>query len=346
LIFFLEDYAENFPFNYEESLASELKPFLEKKDFADIFSRYAESIDRTKKRTIDFLIELIRKLNQETQYLVRMEAGVQTPEETLTKKSGSCRDSAWLLVNLLRHQGLAARFVSGYLIQLKADVKSLDGPSGAEKDFTDLHAWAEVYLPGAGWIGLDSTSGLLTGEGHIPLVATPEPSSAAPISGMLEACEVTFLHEMNVSRFYENPRVTKPYTQQQWEKINALGVVVDQALQAGNVKLTMGGEPTFVSIDDMEGAEWNTAALGKEKRRLSEILFRRMKEKIAKGALIYSGQGKWYPGEPLPRWVLGCYWRKDHRAIWKDEKWLAMNRNSMRLRRMMLKILLRSLQKI
>jgi len=321
--FFLEGYAEKFPFEYEPWLTKELKPFLEKEEQGEVFNAYLQSIDRTSRPTSDYCVDLIRRMSQEIKYMVRMEPGVQTPEETLTIKSGSCRDSAWALVNLLRHQGLAARFVSGYLIQLKPDLKSLDGPSGVNADFTDLHAWAEVYLPGAGWIGLDPTSGLLTGEGHIPLVATPEPSSASPISGLVGKCQVTFSHTMKVTRFHEDPRVTKPYTDLQWEAIKSVGQTVDKELKKNDVRLTMGGEPTFVSIDDMEGKEWNTAALGEGKRRLAENLFRRLKSCWTKGALIYSGQGKWYPGEQLPRWVLGCYWRKDGKPIWKDESLFA-----------------------
>jgi transglutaminase-like putative cysteine protease len=162
-----------------------------------------------------------------------MEPGVQTPEVTLTNASGSCRDTGWLLVQMLRHLGLAARFVSGYLIQLKPDVKSLDGPSGAEVDFTDLHAWCEVYLPGAGWVGLDPTSGLLAGEGHIPLACTPEPSSAPRRSpGAVDECEVEFEHHMEVTRIHESPRVTLPYTDAQWARHRGPGHAVDQ-LQAG-----------------------------------------------------------------------------------------------------------------
>ncbi|HMZ01498.1 MAG TPA: transglutaminase family protein, partial [Burkholderiaceae bacterium] len=264
--FFLEPGAETFPFTYEEALRQELAPYLLPEPATPALQAFLDTIDRSEVRTIDFLVGLNQRLQQQIRYTIRLEPGVQTPEETLTKSSGSCRDTGWLLVEALRHLGLAARFVSGYLIQLKPDVQALDGPSGSEVDFTDLHAWCEVYLPGAGWIGLDPTSGLLAGEGHIPVACTPHPTSAAPISGAVDECEVEFGHEMAISRIHESPRVTKPYTEDQWQDVLALGRAVDAELVAGDVRLTMGGEPTFVSVDDRDGAEWNTDALGPTKR--------------------------------------------------------------------------------
>ncbi|MGZ5891389.1 MAG: transglutaminase family protein [Caldimonas sp.] len=316
--FFLEPSAENFPFTYEPELLVELAPYLQKAPATPRFAEYLAGIDLGERPTSGFLMALNQRLQKDVAYLIRMEPGVQTPEQTLVNRSGSCRDSGWLLVQLLRHLGLAARFVSGYLIQLKSDVKSLDGPSGTEVDFTDLHAWCEVYLPGAGWIGLDPTSGLYAGEGHIPLACSPEPSSAAPISGEIEACKTTFEHHMSVRRIWEAPRVTLPYSDAQWSAIDALGEQVDADLARGDVRLTQGGEPTFVSVDDREGGEWNTEAVGPTKRILSVALMSRLREKYGAGGLLHFGQGKWYPGEQLPRWSLNLYWRKDGEPVWTD----------------------------
>ena len=316
--FFLEPYAEKFPFSYEAAQMGELEPYLRKIPLTPLFKAYLDEIPRAPRNTNDFLVDLNKQLAKDVRYLIRMEPGIQTPEETLAAASGSCRDSGWLLAQLLRHLGIATRFVSGYLIQLTPDVKSLDGPSGPPSDFTDLHAWCEAYLPGAGWVGLDPTSGLFAGEGHIPLACTPEPSSAAPVTGLTEKCEVEFSHEMRIERVREAPRVTKPYTEAQWHAIDELGRRVDADLAAHDVRLTMGGEPTFVSLDDRDGAEWNTEAMGPRKRLLGAQLLRKLKARYAPSGLLHFGQGKWYPGEQLPRWALACYWRKDGEPIWTN----------------------------
>jgi uncharacterized protein (DUF2126 family) len=316
--FFLEPAAEKFPFTYSTDGKAELAPYLITAPMTPLVDQYLKKIDRSKRRTIDFLVDVNSMLYRDIRYLIRMEPGVQTPEQTLTLKSGSCRDSGWLLVQLMRHLGIAARFVSGYLIQLTPDVKAIDGPSGPASDFTDLHAWCEVYLPGAGWIGLDPTSGLLAGEGHIPLACTPQPSSAAPIEGGVDKSEVEFAHHMGVTRIYESPRVTKPYTEEQWERVLDLGEKVDRDLIAADVRLTMGGEPTFVADKDRDAAEWNTAALGPTKRGYANALVQKLRAQYGDGGFLHFGQGKWYPGEQLPRWALSVFWRADGQPIWHN----------------------------
>ena len=318
--FFIDPSAESFPFVYSNENARELAPYLELVPETPLLTDW---MHRARARflgkpisTIDLLTDLNRMVRDEVRYTVRMEPGIQSPEETLRCALGSCRDSAWLMVQILRRLGIAARFVSGYLVQLATDTKSLDGPSGPEKDFTDLHAWAEAYIPGAGWIGLDATSGLLAGEGHIPLACAALPTSAAPVTGMTDTANTTLTFEMTVTRIHEDPRVTRPFTEQQWGAIDTLGKQVDRELADHDVRLTMGGEPTFISLDDMDGPEWNYTAMSERKLELATQLLHRLRDRFAPGALLHFGQGKWYPGEPLPRWALSCFWRKDGTRLW------------------------------
>ncbi|APE37930.1 transglutaminase [Nocardia mangyaensis] len=329
--FFVEDYAEYFPFGYPDALADDLEPYLRPVDEGEPGSGPGDLLldwvrvhrAQGRIRSIDYLVELNYALRNTVDYTVRMEPGVQSPDHTLRAALGSCRDSAWLLVGILRELGLAARFVSGYLVQLTSDTPALDGPSGPSADFTDLHAWTEVYLPGAGWIGMDPTSGLFAGEGHIPLAATPHPGAAAPITGATGITEATLDFSNVVRRVHEDPRVTLPYTESQWERITASGAAIDARMAAADVGLTMGGEPTFVSIDDQMSAQWTTDADGPHKRERAVDLADRLRSIYAPTGLVQYRQGKWYPGEPLPRWEIAIAWRADGEPVWKRQDLLA-----------------------
>ena len=333
--FFIEDWAEIWPgapgLIYPKEVADDLKPYLRPVDESgegtgpgDLVQAWVRNFsvpDGT--RTIDFLVAINHAVNADVGYSLRMEPGVQTPDFTLRSGIGSCRDSAWLLVSILRQLGLAARFVSGYLVQLASDIEALDGPSGPTADFTDLHAWTEVYIPGAGWIGLDPTSGLFASEGHIPLAATPNPASAAPISGGTAVCNTTLEFSNTVTRVHEDPRVTLPSTEKAWQTICAVGQRGDDQLAAADGRLTVGGEPTFVSVDNQVDEEWTTAADGPHKRQRASDLAARLKAVWAPQGLIHRGQGRWYPGEPLPRWQIGLYWRTDGLPLWTNDALLA-----------------------
>ena len=317
--FFLEPGVAEYPFAYAPELAVDIAPYLsvdapgpKVAAFIEIFSR--EKLGIGNAGTIGLLLDLNRKVRDEVQYVSRLEAGVQSCEQTLDLRSGSCRDSAWLLVQLLRNLGIAARFVSGYLIQLANE----SVPDAPRVDSADLHAWTEVYLPGAGWIGLDPTSGLVAGEGHIPLVCTPNASQAAPISGTAEPARVDFSFSISVHRLNAAPSLTRPFSEEDWARVEELAHRIDADLEAQDVRLTMGGEPTFVGLDELESPQWNIDALGPIKRTRGLQLIRCIRDRTAPGALLHFGQGKWYPGEPLPRWALSCYWRADGVPVWEN----------------------------
>lgn len=323
--FLLDPAVEEYPFEYAPDLARDLQPNLLVDAPGNLLRTFVGTCQDQRTGTMDFLLHLNRKVRDEIDYVVRLEQGVQTSEETLQKRSGSCRDSAWLLVESLRNLGIAARFVSGYLIQLAEAKAELNGSaSGAQVDSADLHAWAEAFLPGAGWIGLDPTSGLLAGEGHIPLACTSSPSQAAPISGTAERASTDFSYEMSVRRLNDSRPLSQNDPEEQWLRIQQVAHRVDADLGAHDVRLTMGGEPTFVGIDEPESAQWNIDALGDNKRTLGLALIQALREKLAPGGLLHYGQGKWYPGEQLPRWALSCFWRADGVPVWEDVKLIAL----------------------
>ncbi len=323
--FFVEPYAETFPFRYDDQLHRDLQPYLGLPDTAGspTFAAWLDGLlgsSWTGRSTIDVLVALNSAVHARVGYSSRMEEGVQTSEETLTLAIGSCRDSAWVLVEALRHFGLAARFVSGYLVQLAGDEPGSGGPT---EDFTDLHAWAEVYLPGAGWIGLDPTSALFAAEGHLPLAATPHPSSAGAITGATERSDTTLSFSSSVTRVHQDPRVTRPYTSEQVEDLQRLGRHVDERLTGAGLELTMGGEPTFVLLEDPTAPQWTVAADGPGKRQLADRLAVRLAEHYAAGGIIQRSQGRWYPGEDSPRWEIGLVWRADGVPLWNDRALLA-----------------------
>src|SRR3982075_1286949 len=316
--FFLEPGVEDYPFEYAPELAKDLEPYRSVDPAGPLLQAFLQNLSVEKRGTVAFLVDLNRRVRDEIGYVTRLDPGVQTCEQTLEKQTGSCRDSAWLLVQILRHLGIAARFVSGYLIQLAAEESPLEGPNGPQTDSADLHAWAEAFLPGAGWIGFDPTSGLFAGEGHIPLVCTPNASQAAPIGGTVEPAHVDFSYSISIRRLNDPPRPSRPFTEEDWVQVEELAHNVDADLEAQDVRLTMGGEPTFVGIDEPESPQWNIDALGPMKRSRGLALIQCLRERMSPGAMLHYGQGKWYPGEQLPRWALSCYWRSDSVAVWEN----------------------------
>jgi len=210
--FFVDPEAAVFPFAYALAVRRALAPCLAPAGADSLrVARWVDDFRTTiapGEQTTGLLVRLNRHLRRDIDYRIRDEPGVQSADATLAARSGSCRDSAWLLIEILRTLGIAARFVSGYLIELAAGDSVLGttanatghAPADASRDTASLHAWAEAFIPGAGWIGLDPTSGLLAAGGHLPLACAADPQLASPVSGTTEVCNVVFDASIDVTR--------------------------------------------------------------------------------------------------------------------------------------------------
>jgi len=328
--FLLDPGFETFPFQYPAELAQNLEPYRSLELVGPLLRAFLDEIPAAMQNTVTFVGDVTARVSDRVGYVARLEHGVQSCEQTLGQRMGSCRDSAWLLVQVFRSFGLAGRFVSGYLIQLASDKPIEDDASGSKVDSADLHAWAEVFLPGAGWIGVDPTSGLFTGAGHIPLVCTPSPSQAAPIWGTVESAKVDFSFSLTVKRLNEAPSLAEPFSEEEWSRVRTVAHEVDRKLTEQDVRLTMGGEPTFVGIDEPESPQWSVEALGTIKRSRGLVLIRRLRERTAPGGLLHFGQGKWYPGEAVPRWAFQCISRVDGIPVWEDAELIAREEDETR----------------
>jgi uncharacterized protein (DUF2126 family)/transglutaminase-like putative cysteine protease len=317
--FFVDDRAKTLPFTYPDRLDAELAPFLDTGDPAYRMGRKATDLLQElpwSGDTIDVLIKLNSTVRERIAYVIRDEPGVWTPEETLANGRGSCRDVAVLLIALMRSRGIAARFASGYLVQLADEGMIPDEPKGVDRDVVDLHAWAEAYVPGAGWIGFDATSGLLCGEGHIALACTASPLAAAPVDGTSDVGATDVQFSTMIARLGHEARPTAPYTDDVWTELVAGGDRADAALEEAGLAVWIGGEPTFVAREGQAREEWQGGAIGPDKwargRRLASLL----KDKLSPGGIVLHRMGKVYPGESLPRWALDVIGRRDGTALW------------------------------
>jgi transglutaminase-like putative cysteine protease len=172
--FMVEDYAVYYPFSYALAEQADLASFQQATFLHDsnVVNAWIQQLGLSGMQTFSMLLKLNQAISQQFRYQIREEAGVQSPAQTLSKGSGSCRDFATLFIEACRYLGLASRFVSGYL-------------HTADTEFGNAttHAWAEVYLPGTGWKGFDPTAGEVTGNRHIAVAVTRNPEAVPPISG-------------------------------------------------------------------------------------------------------------------------------------------------------------------
>ncbi len=322
--FFIDDRVKTVPFRYPEHLDAELAPYLETGDPAYRIGRKVTDFLAAlpaQGDTMAILTGLNTAVRARIAYVIRDEPGVWTPEETLGYGRGSCRDAAVLLVAMMRARGIAARFVSGYLVQLTDEGMIPDQPKGVDRDVVDLHAWAEAFVPGAGWIGFDGTSGLLCGEGHIALAATASPSHASPLDGTSDVGASAVEFSTSIARLGHEARPTAPYPDDVWDELQAGGDRADAVLTGAGLEVWIGGEPTFTARDDQAKAEWQGGALGADKWKRGRALADELRDRLAPGGLVLHRMGKHYPGESLPRWALDIIARRAPApALWPERE--------------------------
>lgn len=312
LDFLLEPDAASHPFSYPDQLRKELLPCLKINQPGRELRQWLSTLTRKPMSTVERLDLVNRRIQSAHAVTPSVSLGPRDAEVVLSQRRGSCWDLAWLLTVTLRHLGLAARLACGHRIILA------QGPGG--RDSVSLHGWSEAYLPGAGWIGLDPVAGLFTTEAYVPFACAPDPLRVRPIVGYREACEEQQVEQLRIVRL-EARQSADPVTH--LADVQAVGRFVERDLAEQGVRTAVGIGLSLVLSSETDEPEWNVAALGPTKRSKGESLLSRLRRRLAPGGVIQQGQGKWYAGDPLPRWQLGCYFRFDGRALWQHPERLA-----------------------
>lgn len=310
--FLIEPYAVKHPFEYTTQLKKELAPYLAVGEPSARTRVFFETLERKEVATIQRLSEVCAALLEAFPSFapspISSTQGAPDLEALFARGTGSAWDLAWLFTLSLRQLGLAARFVCGYHVLL--------AEAEAQQDSVRLHAWTQVFIPGAGWIGIDPSTGLYTNETFIPLSSGADPARVQPIVGSREPCEETRIESVQVRRLEPaDPRW--PYTETQWNDICALGAHVQRDLEAHRVYLSTGMNLSFVATGS-GSYEWHTHALGPEKLRIADQLLSRLLQRTAAGAIKHYAQGEWYAGEGLPRWRLIGLARGDGQPVWRN----------------------------
>ena len=334
--FLTEPYAASFPFEYPEQLQKELTPYLHLPKAGPRLADYLGALDADSAYIIEKLGKLTGNVHRSLAIVGSAQPGAVDLEDVVKRGTASPWEAAWLMAVSLRHLGVAARFTAGYRVVLASEAVPIhawtadaeDSETSLWLDSASLHAWCEVFLPGAGWIGLDPSAGLFTHEGYIPLTATPDPLRALPwVAEVAEPGKPAEVPPPDES--FESIAVRRliaaaepsPYSDAQWGDISALGQSVDARLATAGISLAM-GQTLNLTSPYSDSIEWATTALGPRKRAAAEDLLARLRLKVAPGGVLHESQGEWFGGETLPRWKLSCFFRADGEPIWRNSSLL------------------------